>query len=151
MMFAKAIGLAGVMLYAETTLLAQHLPEIHALATATVGPLNLPKAYGCVIFINVILSGLIIITLGMKVGGSRKKFMEKVLVNDFHSTLSITVACDVLCALYYRPSKTVRRMLNLAMHCPICMLMEILKMHVYSIANKEAINKRLKPILNSLH
>lgn len=68
-------------LYLESNILPQYLQQLLTSSTSSSSSGNnvsLPKAYGGVIIVNVICSGLYLIVLGMKVGQARKKFTEKV-------------------------------------------------------------------------
>ena len=57
---------------------------------------GLPKAYGLILLINVVVASFVVMTIGFKVGGARKKFQEeataagdKVSFHLYHSTCSL--------------------------------------------------------------
>mmetsp|Transcript_94417 Transcript_94417/g.185167 ORF Transcript_94417/g.185167 Transcript_94417/m.185167 type:complete len:199 (-) Transcript_94417:68-664(-) len=72
--FIPIIGLMA----AETYVLRDKLPQIYAISSAFPA-LELPKAYGAVIVVNLVISGLFLVYMGTLVGGARTKFIEKAL------------------------------------------------------------------------
>lgn len=80
-MLIKTIGIGGALMYAEENLLAQYAPEVHQFVTSSSSIMkhcSIPKGYGFVIAVNLIFGSALVVSLGLKVGASRKKFMEKV-------------------------------------------------------------------------
>lgn len=71
------IGL-GIM-FAEKFLLPESIRTVLSEQSQLVKGLGLEKAFGLVIFINFAFCGVFVVSLGMKVGASRKKFMEKAI------------------------------------------------------------------------
>jgi hypothetical protein len=80
-MILQSLPVAITSLYLELNVLPKYLE--HLLDNSTTGSggaflASFPKAYGGVIIVNVIFSGLYLVVLGMKVGGARKRFTDKV-------------------------------------------------------------------------
>lgn len=119
-------------LYVESKILPQYFQQLFE------NSLNsLPKAYGGVILVNVVFSGLYLVVLGMKVGQARKKYTDKVRFTYFYILTRV------------RRLKMVKKMLKNGILCQIYMLMATLRTQDYLIVSKEAINKRLRRIRNS--
>jgi len=79
---AKVVPVAAGLMYAEAVLIPTHFPEVSAWLTSTSSILpsfSVPKAFGFVILINFIISGFLVLSLGMKVGASRKNFIAKAI------------------------------------------------------------------------
>lgn len=71
------VPIAGA-LAAEHFVLRDKFAHIYA-ASSALPALELPKAYGAVILVNLVFSGLLLVYLGTKVGGARSSFKEKAL------------------------------------------------------------------------
>lgn len=65
-------------LVAEHYVLRDKFAQIYALSSA-LPALQLPKAYGAVIMVNLVFSGFFLVYLGTKVGGARATFKAKAL------------------------------------------------------------------------
>mmetsp|Transcript_15861 Transcript_15861/g.23886 ORF Transcript_15861/g.23886 Transcript_15861/m.23886 type:complete len:200 (-) Transcript_15861:232-831(-) len=76
----KLVPLFGIaLMYAEINFLPGIIRNAVGGNTLVLNLLSLPRAYGCVIIVNVIMSSLLIVSLGFKVGAARKKYAEKAL------------------------------------------------------------------------
>jgi glutathione S-transferase len=75
---AKTIVPIVGLMAAEHFVLRDKLPQIYA-ASSAFPALELPKAYGAVMIVNLIFSGFLLIYMGTKVGGARTVFKEKAL------------------------------------------------------------------------
>lgn len=71
------VPIAGA-LAAEHFVLRDKFAQIYA-ASSAFPALQLPRAYGAVILVNLVFSGLLLVYLGIKVGGARTSFKEKAL------------------------------------------------------------------------
>ena len=69
------VPIAGL-IAAENFILKDKFPQLYASSSAFPA-LSLPKAYGLVLIVNLILSGFLLIYLGVQVGAARKAFQEK--------------------------------------------------------------------------
>lgn len=74
----KALPIGVGLMYAEINLLPAHLIEVLTQPSSLIASVTLPKGFGLVIIVNVILSGLTMVGLGMKVGKARGHFKDKV-------------------------------------------------------------------------
>ena len=72
------VPIAGA-LFAEHMYAREKLPSLYASSSAFASTLAVPKAYGAVLLVNVIASGLLLVMLGLKVGSARSSFKEKAL------------------------------------------------------------------------
>jgi hypothetical protein len=57
----------------ETFVLRKHFPALYSKSE-----LGTPRSYGAVLFVNVVVSSLTMLTLGFKVSAARKIFKDKV-------------------------------------------------------------------------
>lgn len=84
-MVLQSLPVALGSLYLELNILPKYLQQLLDSSTSTTAGAGettilsyFPKAYGGVILVNVICSGLYLVILGMKVGGARQRFTDKV-------------------------------------------------------------------------
>jgi hypothetical protein len=139
-MILQSLPVAITSLYLEINVLPKYFE--HLFETTGAGVLSsFPKAYGGVIFVNVIFSGLYLVVLGMKVGGARKRFTDKVTLPS--------VPLSDLPLLAIRQSKMVKIMLKSVTLSLIYTLMATQKMPDSLIVYREDTNKLSKPILSS--
>jgi uncharacterized membrane-anchored protein len=73
-MILQSLPVAISSIYLEQNILPKYFQELFTNGNL----LSLPKAYGGVVLVNIIASGLYLVVLGMKVGAARKKFTDKV-------------------------------------------------------------------------
>jgi hypothetical protein len=132
-MFLQSLPVAISSLYLEQNILPKYLQAFSEAGNL----LSLPKAYGGVILVNIIASGLYLVVLGMKVGGARKKFTDKVPL----PFLSFS--------FLGRQSKMAKKMLKSVILFLIYMLKVAQRMLVCLIVFKEDTNRLLKPTHNS--
>ncbi len=74
----KTVVPIGGLLYAEQVYFREKLAPVYEASSAFPG-LNVPKAFGFVLVVNIILSGFLLVYLGTKVGAARNTFKEKAL------------------------------------------------------------------------
>ena len=151
-MILQSLPVALSSLYLELNILPKYLQQLLDTSTSSAAGAGettilscLPKAYGGVILVNVICSGLYLVILGMKVGGARQRFTDKVIPPSCSSP-----DLPLLLILAIRRSKMEKKMLRNDIRYRTCMLMATQRMPDSSIVCKEVTNKLLKPILNSL-
>ena len=82
----KSVPIGIALLYAEENYLPNILGEIFRRPDQAKCVCDIPKAYAFVIFVNVVISGLFLISLGFQVGAARKKYADKVWLLTFFIT-----------------------------------------------------------------
>ena len=78
-LLVQAIPLGAAMMYVEANLLPESILEGLMSDPSTLVPhISLPKAFGLVIIVNIMMSAVTMTGLGMKVGKARGTYKEKV-------------------------------------------------------------------------